>query len=163
MDVLVSDICILIDLERGGLQDLAFPAGHRWLIPDLLYATELAAWSGPAWLRRGLQVVELSAEETATAQRHFHQRRSVSINDCAALAISLHRHWTLCTGDAALRQLALEHHLPCHGVLWIVELAGLCGTDCVALDQGLRRLLQHPRCRLPVTEAEALLRRLMGA
>jgi predicted nucleic acid-binding protein len=161
MHVLVSDTSILIDLERAGLEDVVFQGGHRWVVPDLLYATELEAWHGQDWLRRGLEVIELSPEETETAQRHFQAGRAVSLNDCFALSLALHRQWTLLTGDGSLRKLANENRVDCHGFLWLVELAQGSGADLVLIEQGIRRLLAHPRCRLPRLDTEALLRRLL--
>jgi predicted nucleic acid-binding protein len=113
-------------------------------------------------LRRGLEVIELSAEETETAQRHFQAGRAVSLNDCFALALALHRQWTLLTGDGSLRKLANENRVDCHGFLWLVELAHRSGADLVLIEQGVRRLLAHPRCRLPRAEVDALLRKLLG-
>ncbi len=163
MHVLVSDTSILIDLERAGLEDVVFQGDHRWVVPDLLYATELEAWNGQDWLDRGLEVIDLSAEETETAQRHFQAGRAVSLNDCFALSLALHRQWTLLTGDGSLRRLADDNQVDCHGFLWLVELAHGSGADAVVIVQGIRRLLAHPRCRLPRAEVEALLRKLLGA
>lgn len=161
MHVLVSDTSILIDLERAGLEDVVFQGGHRWVVPDLLYATELEAWNGQDWLRRGLEVIELLPEETESAQRHFQAGRAVSLNDCFALSLALHRQWTLLTGDWSLRKLANDNHVDCHGFLWLIELAHGSGADLVLVEQSVRRLLSHPRCRLPRVETEALLRRLL--
>ena len=41
MIVLVSDTSVLIDLERGGLLEVAFSCGHQLVVPDLLYVLEL--------------------------------------------------------------------------------------------------------------------------
>ena len=163
MEILVSDTSILIDLERAGLEDIVFPSAHRWVVPDLLYETELKDWTGADWLRRGLQSVALEADEVSTAQGHFTRHGKLSLNDCFAFALAMHRRWTLLTSDAALRTLALEHTLPCHGFLWVIELARAAGADIVLLEQGLRRLMAHPQCRLPRTETQALLRSLLSS
>mgnify|MGYP003526952972 FL=1 len=47
MIVLVSDTCILIDLERGGLLEAAFSCGFTMVVPDLIYDRELADENGP--------------------------------------------------------------------------------------------------------------------
>jgi predicted nucleic acid-binding protein len=88
--------------------------------------------------------------------------RAVSLNDCFALSLALHRQWTLLTGDGSLRKLANDNHVDCHGFLWLVELAHESGVDRVLIEQGIRRLLAHPRCRLPRAEVESLLRQLLG-
>ena len=47
MIILVSDTSVLIDLERGALLESAFSCGLTMVVPDLLYARELAAENGP--------------------------------------------------------------------------------------------------------------------
>ena len=47
MIVLVSDTSVLIDLERGGLLEVAFSCGHQLVVPDLLYVLELEPENGP--------------------------------------------------------------------------------------------------------------------
>jgi hypothetical protein len=161
--VLVCDTSMLIDLERAGLADVILPVGHhRWVVPDLLYGGELAAWRGADWLRRGLEVIELSPEEMAAAQRHFQAARGLSLADCAGLSLALHRQWILLTGDASLRKLAADNRVGCEGLLWLVESAHHSGADLVLIEQGVRRLLAHPRCRLASVEVEIVLRILLG-
>jgi len=162
MHILVSDTSILIDLERAGLEDVLLQLGHQWVVPDLLYATEIEHWTGPQWLQRGLQVLDLTPEEAQSAQDRLQRNRALSLNDCFALALAQGRGWILLTSDAALRKLAAAETVTCHGFLWLIQLAADSGADIVSLEQGVRRLLSHPRCRLPRADTEALLKRLRG-
>lgn len=59
MIILVSDTSVLIDLERGGLLEPAFSCGLPMVVPDLLYARELEADTGPFLRTLGLGVVAL--------------------------------------------------------------------------------------------------------
>jgi hypothetical protein len=63
MIILVSDTSVLIDLERGGLLEVAFSLGYPMVVPDLLYERELGAENGPYLRGLGLGVVALTAEE----------------------------------------------------------------------------------------------------
>jgi hypothetical protein len=74
------------------------------------------------------------------------------LNECFAVALALHGQWTLLTGDGSLRKLAYDNHVDCHGFLWLVELAHSSGADLLLIEQGVRRLFAHPRCRLPLAE-----------
>ncbi len=160
MHILVSDTSILIDIERAGLEDVLLRIGHTWVVPDALYAAELETWTGPRWKQRGLQVLELTPEEAQFAQERFQQNRSVSLNDCFALALARKRQLTLLTGDGALRKLATEEAVECHGFLWLIRVAAESGADVVQLEEGILRLLNHIRCRLPRPATEALLKEL---
>lgn len=42
MLLLVSDACILIDIEQGKLTDAMFSLPYQFAVPDILYAEELA-------------------------------------------------------------------------------------------------------------------------
>jgi predicted nucleic acid-binding protein len=161
MEVLVSDTSVLIDLERAGLHEAVCRLGHRFVIPDLTYAEELAGREGPAWRVRGLEVIELNSEETVTAQHHFATLDTISLADAFAFALAWHRKWILLTGDRASRTLAEKHQVDCHGLLWIIELMVEAKHDAVLVVDGLKRLMAHPRCRLPRRETLALIERLM--
>lgn len=160
MHILVSDTSVIIDLERAGLRDFICNCGHRFVIPDLTYKEELADWEGTAWCQAGLEVIELSPEETATAQAYFARPEGLSLADSFSLAVSRHRQWILLAGDGALRKLARNDGVECHGVLWIAQLMVDAGADAALIADGFTRLLANQRCRLPRAEVEAFIRRL---
>ena len=57
------------------------------------------------------------------------------------------------SGDGALRQLATDEAVECHGVLWLLD--QMHAADVVNIRQlhdGLTAIAKHPRCRLPKSE-----------
>jgi hypothetical protein len=68
------------------------------------------------------------------------------------------RTWTLLTGDGELRNLANEHKVEIHGVLWVFDLLfDLRIMDGKALVDALTAISEHPRCRLPKADLHARL------
>ena len=160
MPVLVSDTSVLIDLERGSFLEPVFRLPFEFAVPDLLYERELRDHGGPTLIDLGLRLEELDGAGVTLALAYRRARRSLSLPDSFALALSKTRSWTLLSGDGSLRALALEENVECHGVLWLVDhLHGnrMLGQD--ALTEGLRRIAEHPRCRLPQAEIRARLRK----
>lgn len=99
------------------------------------------------------------AQESPSRWRTAARGAVFTLPDSFALALSKTRSWTLLSGDGSLRALALEKNVECHGVLWLADhLHGnrMLGQD--ALTEGLRRIAEHPRCRLPQAEIRARLR-----
>ena len=161
MDVLVSDTSVVIDLERAGIIEHVFALPYRFIVPDALYEQELKDYGGERLIAKGLQVRTLTGEQMQEAQRLRTVERRISIHDSYALALAKAGAAILLAGDAALRRLAEAEGVRCHGVLWafdqleekqIVPRALLC--------EGLTRLANHPRCRLPREEVNLRLARL---
>ncbi len=86
MTILVADTSVLIDLERGGLLAHAFSCGLTMVVPDLLYARELASDNGPLLRKLGLGMVALEPAEVDFAQQLRRQRPGLSLPDCFALS-----------------------------------------------------------------------------
>ena len=165
MDVMVADTSVLIDLERGSLLKQCFALHFEFKVPDLLYRNELenrerGSEFGENLLRLGLQVVELSENEVARAIFYRRKNRRLSLPDSFALVLAESRRWTLLTGDAVLRVLALTLKVACHGVLWILDEIYREGVACpTELVSGLTAIRAHPRCRLPREEVDVRIRR----
>jgi predicted nucleic acid-binding protein len=158
--ILVSDMSVLIDLERAGLLDAVFGLPHGFAVPDVLYDHEMRGEWGERLLAMGLRVEEVSADGVGKALGYRQRRASLSVPDSFALALAKERAWILLTGDNQLRELAGGEDVECHGVLWmldIMEEAGMPGIQ--PLHDGLITLARHPRCRLPVREIEIRLER----
>ncbi|MDE0209177.1 MAG: hypothetical protein OXJ64_04775 [Boseongicola sp.] len=163
MPVLVSDTSVLIDLERGSFLEPVFRLPFEFAVPDLLYERELRDHGGPALIDMRLRVEELDGAAVALALEYRRVRRSLSLPDSFALALSKANSWTLLSGDASLRDLALEEEVECHGVLWLLDrLHEHRILDPGVLTDGLRRIAGHPRCRLPQAEIRARLRTYSG-
>ena len=155
MTALVSDISVLIDLEHGSLLEAAFQIPLDFVVPDLLYELELKAYNGPTLLALGLIVAKMDGDGAARGIRYKRQKPALSLPDAFALALAATNGWTLLTGDRALRALAVEEGIECHGALWLID--RIFEADVVNPDilcAGLRAIRNHPRCRLPKTEIE---------
>lgn len=159
MAVLVSDTSVLIDLERGSFLEPVFRLPFEFAVPDLLYERELKNYGGSVLLEMGLRVEELDGTAVALALEYRRARRSLSLPDSFALSLSKTNSWTLLSGDGSLRALALEDAIECHGVLWLLDhLHEHRILDQDFLTEGLRRIAEHPRCRLPQAEIRARFR-----
>lgn len=120
MQLLISDANVLIDLEEGGLLDALFAMPWQSLVPDLLFADELAEEHSdlPA---RGLQLGQLLPEAMLEAQRLAATYRGPSRYDCFAMALAKQENCPLLTGDADLREAADRERVIVVGTLWLVE------------------------------------------
>ena len=153
MQVLVSDTSVLVDLERGSLLDASFSLPFQFAVPDLLYERELKNYVGDDLVRLGLGVVELDGDSVNLAITYQRREQALSLPDCFALALAQTRSWTLLSGDSALRRLATDEGVVCHGVLWLLdEMHAAAVVSTQQLYDGLTAISQHPRCRLPKPE-----------
>jgi hypothetical protein len=160
MIVLVSDTSVLIDLERGGLLEPAFSCGLTMVVPDLLYARELEAENGPLLRQLGLGVVALAPDEVAFAQQLRTQKPGLSLADCFALSCARRPDYALVTGDKLLRSEAQSRQCVVYGLLWVLDQMELSAkVSTTLLHEGLSRISNHPRCRLPQGEVRARLQR----
>ena len=159
MKVQVSDTSVLIDLERGTLLEPCFRLPFQFVVPDLLYERELKNYGGDNLLRLGLRIEELDSTGVACALRYRREQPLISLPDSLALALAARNTWTLLTGDGALRGLANEERVDCHGVLWLLDqMFEVSATSANKLHVGLEAISAHPRCRLPKAE----IRRRLG-
>lgn len=160
MKILVSDTSVLIDLERGGFLDSCFRLPIQLVVPDLLYARELADFGGPELIKRGLIVEELTADELTIAQEVRGSHPKLSLPDAFAYTLASARGWVLLTGDGELRSLAQANKIPYFGVLWVLDqfFDGKV-VEVATLATGLQAIADHPRCRLPRAEITIRLER----
>ncbi len=148
--VLVSDTSILIDLERGALLESCFRLPFQFSVPDILYERELKNHGGDELLKLGLRIEELDGTGVACALGYRRREPLLSLPDTFALALAARNTWTLLTGDRALRELAIEEHVDCHGVLWLLDqMFDASAATASMLCSGLKAIRAHPRCRLP--------------
>ena len=138
-----------------------FVPGTRFSSAVRVRCARLALRARTQELRReiGLRVEELDGTAVALALEYRRARRSLSLPDSFALSLSKTNSWTLLSGDGSLRALALEDVIECHGVLWLLDhLHEHRILDQDFLTEGLRRIAEHPRCRLPQAEIRARFR-----
>jgi hypothetical protein len=164
MIILVSDTSILIDLERGGLLEPAFSCGLTMVVPDLLYEKELESENGPLLRKLGLGVVALTPDEVSLAQELRAKRKALSLPDCFALSCAMRPDHALVTGDKILRVEAQARLGSVYGLLWILDqMEASQKVPATLLLDGLTRISNHPRCRLPHAEVRTRLARWSGA
>ena len=148
-EIIVSDTSILVDLERGNIEAVAF-ATRRLAVPDLLYQRELLPHGGERYLAMGLLVYELNEPEVALALEVIRGHRKLSLPDAFALVLAKSRGLFLITGDQALRDAAKAHGVSCHGILWLLDEAMKRDPEQAGNLHGrLTAISEHPRCRLP--------------
>ena len=157
MLILVADTSVLIDLEHGGLLQVAFASGLMLVVPDLLYDYELEDRNGRYLRELGLVIAELSPEELSVAQSLRARHKGLSLPDCFALSCAHRQNHTLATGDQNLRKIAADRGVRVHGVLWLLDLLESNGVEKPTLVQGLTAIRDHPKCQLPRDEVEARL------
>lgn len=151
MRVLVADTSVLVDLERGSLLEASFRLPFQLAVPDLLYERELKGYGGDELIHLGLVVEGLDGDGLARALAYRRQVPALSVPDCFALAQT--REWVLLAGDGALRRLATDEAVECHGVLWLLdEIHTTTAATVRELHDGLTAISRHPRCRLPRAE-----------
>lgn len=160
MPILVSDMSVIVDLDRGDLLEAAFGIGEVLATPDYLFARELDQDFGARLRACGLRIEPLEGNEVATAALAQRADSRLSIADAFAFALARGRGWPLLTGNAPLRALAAREGLQILETLWVVDRVEAAGLkDCRALLACLARAMAHPRCRLPKAEVDARLRR----
>ena len=163
MGIFVADTSVLIDLERGSLQERAFALPYEYAVPDLLYKRELLEYGGEYLIELGLRVEELQDSGVELAQEYRNQSSAISAPDSFALALAVERRWALLTGDKALRELAEANGVKYHGVLWVLdEMEERGAASPRTLTCALLAITGHERCRLPRREVRARLERYAG-
>ena len=162
MPVLISDTSVLIDLDRGKLLEHLFQLPYDFCVPDLLFKRELSGDLGDRLRELGLDVVELSPTEVARATLLRRNVKVLSTPDAFAFSVAEARRWTLLTGGLALRQLAEQHGVEMHDILWVIdEFDRENVLEARALHRALTKIHSHPRCRIPAAEVRRILARLI--
>lgn len=159
--LLISDANILIDMIDGGIVDEMFMLECEFGVPDVLFHYELK--SHYPWLPgKGLKVMGLAAAGIVdTAQLSTkHSKAGVSNNDCMALALARQENCPLLTGDAALRQVALDEGAIVRGTLWLVEQIFNAGLMDLERVKAAYTAMKAAGSRLPWDEIEKQIKRL---
>ena len=158
MALLVSDSSVLIDLERGGLLEATFQCELSMVVPDLLYERELKEFNGQYLMQLGLSVTELTPDELTYAQETETQQPKLSLVDCFALSCARRQNHILLAGDGLLRKVAAADSVDCKGLLWLLDQMIASGKiSMTQLCDGLTRISQDRRCRLPKAEVSSRL------
>ena len=157
--LLVSDANIFIDFDVAGLTAELFRLPHEIVVPDILYAEELAGRHANL-LKLGLKTRGLTGPQVNDAYRLQLKYREPSVNDLFALTLAMSLGCPLVTGDRRLRAAAEAEGLQLLGTLTLTE--HLFVHSIARLDD-IRAAYQRMRAggrRLPWNEVEAQLVRL---
>ena len=151
--VVVSDSSVLIDLERGSFFVAAFALRLEFCVPDLLYRRELEPYGGDRLRGMGLRILELDDIGVSLAVRYRQAVAALSLSDAFALALAHRTGSTLLTGDARLQRLASDKkgRLPRRPLAPRPNASRAHATPHQLYD-GLVRIRDHTRCRLPKAE-----------
>jgi predicted nucleic acid-binding protein len=153
--LLISDTSILIDLERGDVAEAAFRTSHELAVPDVLFKRELEPYNGAQLRALGLKVLPLEPSGVGLAAGYRVREPKISFIDSMALALAKATTSILLTGDAALRALADQETVECHGLLWLFDVFENEATlEVATLHAALTRIRDHPNCRLPRHEVD---------
>lgn len=120
MLTIISDACILIDIEAGGLTENMFQLPYDFAIPDTLFEEELREKHAKL-LEFGLVTVSMSGALISDADKLFKENNGPSFNDILALVLAKHDGYRLLTGDKALKKLAHSLNVNVNGTIWLVE------------------------------------------
>lgn len=157
MLLLISDSCVLIDIEQGELTHSMFSLPYQFAVPDILFEEELS--ERHADLQSfGLISKSIRGELIEKAYNLRQQYSRPSLNDLLALILAVDETAILLTGDGALRSVANVHQVEVHGTIWLVEqmiMNQLISTD-VAKTAFLK--MKDSGSRLPWKEVEKLLK-----
>ncbi|MDB5453608.1 MAG: hypothetical protein JWO33_2186 [Caulobacteraceae bacterium] len=150
MPLLVSDITVIVELERAALLERMFDLPYEIYVADLLFHRELSGAFGDRLVRLGLRVAELDGREVSAATVLVRKNGHLSASDSFAVAIGKHRVWPLVSGSAGLRQISAAEQVEAHETLWLVDELEAAEICCATeLEHGLSTAAAHPRCRLP--------------
>jgi hypothetical protein len=133
--VLVSDTSVLVDLQRGGVLEIALGLPYEFAVPDLLFERELREWEGLALEHITVLTLDAGGVELAVGYRRVDAK--LSLPDASfALALAKRGGHTLLAGDASLRAMAQSESVECHGVVWVFD-------EIARLELALETLLPH--------------------
>lgn len=133
MRLVVTDANIIIDLDAGGLLEVALHLPDiEYCVPDVLYVEELADYYGrlPGL---GLKVLPQPPEAVHYVEQLRPRFSGPSANDLFALALARNLGCALLSGDGALREAARVEGVEVHGTIWLLE--QLLVAQVVTVDQ----------------------------
>ena len=165
MRIIISDTSCMIDLRKADLLRPLLDLPYTVAMPDVLFEDEFLCLSPEdkaSLCQYGLEVRALPGELVAQAQEHRNRHRRLKLADCFALTLAEHEEESiLLTGDASLKEIAVNKGIEAHGVLWAIdEMQEHAVSPVRALHDALRILLNDPLVFLPEDEIRSRIRRL---
>lgn len=156
MLLVISDACVLIDIECGELTSAMFSLSYQFAVPDTLFAEELE--ERHAHLSQfGLISKTMSSDLVAEAYSLYQKYVKPSVNDMLALTLAKHEGCQLLTGDRALRDAAKDLNVEVHGTIWLVKQMLEDKKITVEVARVAFQRMRNSGSRLPWGEVETLL------
>jgi predicted nucleic acid-binding protein len=168
IQLVVSDSSCLIDLRKGGLLSTTLLLPFQFVVALPLIAAELHGFTEGDWKdlkARGLNIVDLGAQEVKRAFELKSAHASLSPYDCFSLALAESNPGSiLLTGDRQLRHRALSLNVEVHGVLWVADQIERAGKLPMSdLLDALERWAADPLVFLPKAQLVTAIERLRKA
>lgn len=165
IQLVVSDSSCLIDLRKGGLLSTTLLLPFRFVVALPLIAAELHGFTEGDWKdlkARGLDIVDLSAQQVKRAFELKSAHAALSPYDCFSLALAESNPGSiLLTGDRQLRQRAISLRVEVHGVLWVADQIERTGNMPISdLLEALERWDVDPLVFLPKKQLVTTIERL---
>jgi hypothetical protein len=152
----VLDTNTIIDLHFGKLLDKVFQLPCKFLITDLL-REELQSPPFDTLAEMGLLVGTLTSEEVGEISGMMAKYPEPSFYDISVLILARSRNTVLITGDQALRRVAADNSVDCHGTCWLIDYLANQGlityTEAIAAYTIIVNKPRYP----PKRECDALL------
>ena len=158
MLLIISDACVLIDIECGELTSAMFSLSCQFAVPDTLFVEELEERQAHL-LQFGLIRKTLTGDLVAEAYSLHQKYIKPSVNDMLALTLAKHEGCQLLTGDRALREAAKELNVEVHGTIWLVEQMLQDKKITAGVARVAFQKMKHSGSRLPWDEVEKMLNR----
>lgn len=158
MLLLISDACVIIDIEKGGLTNVMFSLPYQFGTPDILYNDELKARHAHL-LNCGLICKSMDGGLIEKAYHLGQLHKKLSLYDRLALTLAQAENCTLLTGDSALRQIAESSNVEVHGTIWLVEQMLNNKKISVAVAHESFEKMLNADSRLPRKDIEKLLKK----
>jgi rRNA-processing protein FCF1 len=164
MRIIISDTSCLIDLRKASLLEAFMNLPYDIMIPDTLFEEELLNFSEAEkklLLEGGLAVIELPSEGVLRAQEIEAGFPALSIHDCFAFTLAERNPGCiLLTGDKSLKNIAIDHEIEVHGVLWALDEIKSYGTaPLTALIAALEFFESDETVHLPIRALRSLIKR----
>ncbi|KTC96643.1 DUF3368 domain-containing protein [Legionella feeleii] len=156
MLLVISDACVLIDIEYGDLTSAMFSLSYQFAVPDTLFAEELEEQHAHL-LQFGLICKTMSGDLVAEAYSLHQKYVRPSVNDMLALILAKHEDSQLLTGDKALRDAAKDLNVDVHGTIWLVKQMLEDKKITVEVARVAFQRMEESGSRLPWKEVEKLL------
>ncbi len=156
---IMSDACVLIDIEQSELTAAMFSLPFQFAVPDTLYEKELSEKHSKL-LQFGLIKKSMSGKRLAEVQKLYQQCREISENDWSVCLHSKYQKCLLLTGDRQLREKAEGLGIKVHGTIWLVE--QMIDHKKISIEDtrlGFQCMKDSGNRRLPWDEVQKMLQR----